>query len=236
MYIILFKLREYRVGDSMKLRKIHIVSDLAHFKKPFSTKTQETYSIPPVSTIIGIMKNLFDENINNYKVGYVFEADRNSFKDIQRIYKEINFNARSENDRYDTKSRKWVTDIAEIHYLVKPKLTIYTDIEDKMQINEPLNLGKTDCLARIVNDEWIDLQNISGEGFNQFTPLEIGNGRPMRITTETKYNGTKGYYDIFRKEVRLSNNFKYDKNYDEDLEQNIFLWKYEGEGAISEYR
>ncbi|MCG8541122.1 MAG: CRISPR-associated protein Cas5, partial [Clostridia bacterium] len=140
---------------------------------------------------------------------------------------------RTNRDRYD-KYGKWITDIAEIHYLVNPKLIIYTDLSDKMDIKETLTFGKTDCLARVVKDEKVELKKFSSQGFNQFTSLDIGSGKPMRITTETKYNGLKGYYDVYRKIVRLSNSFNYDNNYDEALQQNIFLWKYEGEGVVSE--
>lgn len=220
----------------MKIRKIEIISDLAHFKKPYSTKTQNTYSIPPISTVLGIIKNLFGEDKLRFIFGYTFTANENSFKDIQKIYKEVNFNAGKEKERFN-KDGIWVSDIGEIHYLINPKLTIYISLKEKMIISEPLNLGKTDCLARVAHDQYICLEDIEGEGFNQFTPLEIeGIGKPMNLTIETLYNGNKGYYDIYKKHVRLNQSFKYNKHYDKDDNQNIFLWEYKGSGKIDEFR
>ncbi len=219
----------------MKIRKIEIVSDLAHFKKPFATKIHYTYTIPPISTVIGIMQNLFNDEINNFIFGYLFEADPNIFKDINKVYKEVNFNIKNDADRYNSNG-EWVSDIAEIHYLVNPKLTIYTSLTNKLEIREPLTLGKTDCLSRVVRDTWLDMKDIYSKGFNQFTALEVGTGKPMRISTLTQYNESKGYYEIYKKQVRLSDSFKHNKNYDEEVDQCIFLWKYEGGGSISEYR
>lgn len=219
----------------MKIRKIEINSDLAHFKKPFATKAQYTYKIPPISTVIGILKNLFSEDISNFVFGYTFNSGEKIFKDIHKIYKEVNFNVKLENDRYD--NGIWVSDIAEVHYLVDPTLIIYTNLRDKMLIHHPLNLGKTDCLARVLKDEYIDLIDIDGEGFEQFTTLDIeAVGQPINLSVETVYNGRKGYYDIFKKHVRLTESFKYDKYYDEEAKQNIFLWKYKQRGEMSEFR
>lgn len=219
----------------MKLRKLEIVSNFAHFKKPFATKQQFTYSVPPISTVIGIMQNLFNEDINNFILGFTFKYSE-IFKDIQRIYKEVNFNTRKDSERYN-KNGIWTSDVCEIDYLVDSKLIIYTNIKDDLNINECLNLGKTDCLAKVLNDRVIELNKINGVGHNQWTESYVkGSGFPERIAVETKYNGKKGYYDIYTKLVKLNNDFCFDGYYDDEQEEMIYLWYYRKNGEISEFK
>ncbi|AKN31465.1 CRISPR-associated protein Cas5 [Clostridium carboxidivorans P7] len=216
----------------MELRKIEIVSDFAHFKKPFATKQQFTYTIPPISTVIGIIQNLFHEGISDFVFGFTFKYDE-IFKDIQKIYKEVNFNTRKERERYN-KNGVWTSDVCEIHYLVNSKLVIYTDIEDELKINECLNLGKTDCLARILSDKVVELSRRYGVGYGQWTEPNVqGNGFPERIAVETKYNGKKGYYDIYTKLVKLNDEFSYEGYNDDEM---IYLWQYSKRGEISEFK
>lgn len=218
-------------GEKMKLRKIEIISELAHFKKPYATKQQATYESPPVSAVVGMQKNLFNKTISNFIFGYTFEFD-GIFKDLQRVYKEVNFNTKSENDRFS--KGIWTSDVCEIHYLVNPRLTIYTSIQDKMEINECLNLGKTDCLARVVKDEVIELRKQKNAGYNQWTEThDDGDGFPERIAVETKYNGSKGYYDIYTKLLKLNKEFTCEGYYDEQKQQIIYLWQYEKEGNVN---
>lgn len=215
----------------MELTKIEIMSDKAHFKIPMGGKLQRTYQIPPVSTCIGIMQNLFNENIDNFIFGFTFSADEEIFKDIQKIYKEVNLNVKTA-----TSSDRFVTDVCEVHYLINPKLIIYTNLsKDQLQINDCLVLGKTDCLAKINSIKTIELINKSGYGHNQWTDINIGQGKIERIATETKYNGSKGIYNIWTKLLRQNEEFEFDKYYDEEEKQNIYLWKYEGEGNIKCY-
>ena len=56
----------------MKGTKITIVSTMAHFKNSRSGVLQQTYKIPPVSTVVGILKNIYGENIENFIFGYNF--------------------------------------------------------------------------------------------------------------------------------------------------------------------
>lgn len=217
----------------MRLRKIKIVADLAHFKKPFATKYHFTYEIPPISTVVGIIQNLFSENIDDFVFGCIFEQD-GIFKDLQRIWKEVNLKTNFKGERY--KNDMWKSDVCEIDYLINPKLIIYTDIEEKINISECLNLGKTDCLAKVVSDEIIELECTEGNGYNQWTSIDVkGNNLPERISIETKYNSKKGYYDIYTKLIRLNSNFRIKGYYDEEEDQIIYLWKRKQVGEINEF-
>lgn len=217
----------------MEIRKIKITADFAHFKKPFATKQQFTYDIPPISTVIGILQNLFNKEIKEFIFGYTFEGD-GIYKDLQRIYKEINLKTKRFGERYNNNT--WNSDVCEVHYLINPTLVIYTNIQGEFQVNECLNLGKTDCLARLRSDK-VNLVKIKGIGYNQWTEANLeGDGFPERISIETKYNGTKGYYDIYTKLVKLNKEFEYDGYYDEESDKMIYLWKYNRVGDISEFK
>lgn len=212
----------------MILNKIEIVGDIAHFKIPMHSKIQRTYKIPPISTVVGILKNIYGEEIDDFILGYIIEH-KGTFKDVQTLYKEINPNVKTLKcgDRF-------VTDICPVEYLIEPRLVIYTDIDRKIEFNEPLCLGKTNCLARIVSLDEISIQliNYSAKGYNQYTDINTGDGMIKRINTLTKYNEKKGYYDIYSSMVRENDEFNYDKYYDEYEKQNIFLWKWKKEGVV----
>jgi CRISPR-associated protein Cas5t len=217
----------------MKMRKIEIFADFAHFKKPFATKQQFTHDVPPISTTVGILQNLFSNDIKDFVFGYTFEHS-GIYKDLQRIYKEINIKTQAQGKRY--KNDIWKSDVCEIHYLINPKLTIYTNIQEGLQINECLNLGKTDCLSRVKN-EIATLVKQEGTGYNQWTETRVtGDGFPERVTIETKYNGTKGYYDIYTKLIKLNKEFKYEGYYDEESEKMVYLWKHNEVGDINEFK
>lgn len=215
----------------MLLNKITIIGELAHFKIPYAGKQQRTYRIPPPSTVIGILKNLYGTHINNFIFGYTFTADDNLFKDIQKIYKEINLNVISESGRYN--GQKWNSDVCEIQYLCNPVLTIYTDINDELIVEECLNLGKTDCLATIKQVDKVELVDIEGEGFYQWTTLDVGDGIIERVSMETVYNGQKGIYDVYSAPLRFNKSFKLAKHHDKDQGQSVFLWHHEKEGVLS---
>lgn len=222
------------IKSLIKLTKIVIECEKAHFKIPMGSKVQRTYSIPPISTNIGIMQNLFNKDIDNFTCGFTFSANEEIFKDIQNIYKEVNLNVYTPAKRYD--NNKWTSDICEIHYLINPRLVIYTDLpKDQIKINDCLVLGKTDCLAKVISIKTVKLINKIGYGYNQWTDLNVGQGTINRIATETKYNGEKGIYDIWTKLLRQNEEFEYDKYYDEEEEQNICLWKYNKESEDKIY-
>lgn len=212
----------------MILNKIEIIGDIAHFKIPMHSKIQRTYEIPPISTIVGILKNIYGEEIDDFTLGYVIYHN-GTFKDLQTIYKEINPNVKTLTD-----SDRFQTDVCPIEYLINPKLIIYTDINKNIEFNEPLCLGKTNCLAKVLSLSEIKVNLIDKEaiGYNQYTDINIGDGMIKRINTLTEYNEKKGYYDIYSSMVRENNEFEYNKYYDEDEKQNIFLWNWKKGGVI----
>lgn len=206
----------------MILNKIEIIGDMAHFKIPMHSKIQRTYEIPPISTVVGILKNIYGEEIDDFILGYVIYHD-GTFKDLQTIYKEINPNVKTLTD-----SDRFQTDVCPIEYLINPKLIIYTNIDKNIEFNEPLCLGKTNCLAKVLSLSEIEVNLIDKKaiGYNQYTDINIGDGMIKRINTLTEYNEKKGYYDIYSSMVRENDEFEYGKYYDEDEQQNIFLWKW----------
>lgn len=212
----------------MELKKITCVSNLAHFKIPITSKVQRTYNIPHISTVSGIIKNIYGEDINNFILGYRMEH-KGIHKEIARVYKDVNTRVKSR-----TCSERFQTDIITIEYLIKPKLTIYTNLSRKFQLNDVLNLGKTDCLATMVTED-VKLTKNYGKGFNQYTSLNTGEGMIRRINTQTKYNVEKGYYEYKGALVRENREFEYEGYFDEDVEQSIFLWKW-NEGEIHEFK
>lgn len=212
----------------MILNKIEIVGDMAHFKIPMHSKIQKTYKIPTISTVVGILKNIYGEEIDNFILGYFIEH-KGTFEDVQTLYKEINPNVKTliSPDRF-------TTDICPVEYLIQPRLVIYTDIDQSIEFKEPLCLGKANCLARVVSLDEISIQLVeyNGKGYNQYTAINVGDGMIKRINTLTKYNDQKGYYDIYSSMVRENDEFNYDKYYDEEEQQNIFLWKWKKEGIV----
>lgn len=210
----------------MKFNKVIITSEKAHFKNGTNGKNQNTFKTPPISTVVGILKNVYGQDINNFIFGYTFEYDT-VFKDAITIYKEINPNVKSL-----TCKERFTTDICFIEYLVNPVLTIYSNIDTKPIITDILNLGKTDCLAKAdFSKEKVEIISKDTTGYNQWTPINIGNGKIQRINLETRYNPKKGYYDYYTKQLRLNKEFK--SNYCiTDSKEGIQLWKYEGIGDI----
>ncbi|WP_332964737.1 CRISPR-associated protein Cas5 [Clostridioides difficile] len=211
----------------MILNKIEIIGDMAHFKIPMHSKIQRTYEIPPISTVVGILKNIYGEEIDDFILGYVIYHD-GTFKDLQTIYKEINPNVKTLTD-----SDRFQTDVCPIEYLINPKLIIYTNIDKNIEFNEPLCLGKTNCLAKVLSLSEIEVNLIDKKaiGYNQYTDINIGDGMIKRINTLTEYNEKKGYYDIYSSMVRENDEFEYGKYYDEDEQQNIFFMEMEKRGS-----
>ena len=115
-----------------------------------------------------------------------------------------------------------------MEYLYRVELTIYTDISKDVSMKDVLVLGKSNCLATLYEIKEIELSDEDGFGYNQYTQREIGDGQIRRINTLTKFNEHKDMYDIKSEIVRENLEFEYDKNYDKELEQNIYLWKWKG--------
>lgn len=214
----------------MYLNKIIIKSDFAHFKVPYSSKIQKTFLSPQPSTIIGILKTVYNENIADFIFGYTIEASEEIFRDLQKIYKEVNINAgKNEKDKY--KNNKWITDPCEIEYLNDVTLTIYADLKEDVSLKEVLVLGKTDCLAKIISIDKVDIKDYKNIAFNQYSELGDGDGIISAVTIETKYNEDKGIFDIFTMPMRYNKTI-ITNYYDEEADTNLYLYKYKGVGDI----
>lgn len=210
----------------IKLNEIILTADLAHFKNSTNGKNQDTFDNPPPSTIIGMLKNIYGEDIKDFVFGYICEFE-DKFKDVATIYKEIKAEVAPRNKRFKT-------DICFVEYLVNPKITIYTNINKEPIIDNILNLGKTNCLAKCVFNK-VTIIKDKGVGYNQWTPINIGCGVIKRINKETIYNSTKGFYDYYTTLARFNNEFESDYTIEESNE-GIFLWEYKGVGDVRCYQ
>lgn len=214
----------------MRFNKIEIIGELAHFKNSMSGKNQNTYPSPPISTVVGILKRIYGEDIDNFVFGYTFECNEERFKDVMKVYKELNAN------QYTfANSKRFRTDIVFPEYLINPKLTVYTTIDKEMDISNILNLGDTNCLAKCSPSKKININNQATIGFNQWTDFDTGDGLIRTINKETQYNKRKGWYDQYTMKARFNEDFNC--NYAiEDTNEGVFLWKYEGMGDVKCYQ
>lgn len=202
----------------MNLRRIKITAPIAHFKIPYGSKNQYTYTIPPPSTINGMLRVLFGEEINDYIFGYTFEfsAIFNDGFTLYKHHKELKENKKGLTSDYCIRE-----------YLYDCKLYIYTDIKKDLFFKTTLTMGRSNCLARLhMNFSPIKLINKTGICKNQFSPKEIGSGQIYSVTTNSKFNHLIKSFDSKVKLLRLNKQFKYDKYHDEEREQNIFLWSF----------
>lgn len=213
------------------MKKITITSKQAHFKIPYATKYQKTYRIPPVSTIIGILKVIFDENIDDFVFGYTFSYD-SIYEDTMMVYKT---NIKGIKENSFTSKNNSVTDVVIRQYLYDCILNIYTNIDKPIKMNYCLNMGRANCLARVhfpFNE--VKLIDRLGTGYNQYTPISIGKGIIKPITYFSEYDKKTQSFNTKTKNLRLNKEFEYDKNFDTEEEQNIFLWHFRG-GEIYEF-
>ncbi|MFR5263710.1 CRISPR-associated protein Cas5 [Clostridium sp.] len=211
------------------MKKIVIVGDRAHFKIPNSSKNQLTFNIPPISTVVGILQNIFGTTINNFMLGYKIEY-KSKEREVLTIYKEVNSN---DGVRKLTDSDRFTKDIIYVENLIDVRLVIYTDIENKIEFKEPLVLGKAGYLGKLIIEHNYKLVDKQGTAYNQYTPLDLGSGRIRRINTLTQYNPQKGYYDYWTMLVRESKELTYDKFFDENEGENIVMWQWkDGEASV----
>lgn len=211
------------------MKKIVIVGDRAHFKIPNSSKSQLTFDIPPISTVVGILQNIFGTTINNFMFGYKLEY-KSKEREVLTIYKEVNSN---DGVRKLTDGDRFTKDIIYVENLIDVRLVIYTDIENEIEFKEPIVLGKAGYLGKLTIEHNYKLVDKQGNAYNQYTPLDLGSGRVRRINTLTQYNPQKGYYDYWTMLVRENKELAYDKFFDEDEGENIVMWKWkDGEASV----
>lgn len=209
----------------MILNRITIKSQLAHFKIPATGKIQQTYIIPAISTVVGILKNIYGDEIDDFKLGY-FIKHKGKHRDLMTIYKEFNINEKSHTDK-----DRFMTDTCVVEYLRDVELVVYTSINKNILLKDTLVLGKTNCLATITDIREVELVKFNGYGYYQYTDKSIGEGQIRRINTITKYNEDTDTYDIKTDTFRESIEFEYDKNYDDEYEQNVYIWNWKNGGV-----
>lgn len=212
----------------MEVNKLILTSTMAHYKNSMNGKNQNTYTIPPLSSIIGTLKNIYGDNINNFIFGYTVDYTRLE-KQIETIYKEVNTNVKTL-----TCSERFTSDICNIEYMINPIITIYHNINSEVRINNTLNLGKTNCLAKCTFEKSNIIQ-FQSMGYNQWCPKNVGQGIIQRINKETIYNTKKGVYDYYTELFRRNTEFTAEYTI-EDTQEGIQLWNYHGEGKIECYQ
>ncbi|MGM8331740.1 CRISPR-associated protein Cas5 [Clostridium perfringens] len=202
----------------MKGIKITIISDMAHFKSSLNSAYQTSYKIPPISTVVGILKNIFGEEIQNIKFGYSFEYIDSNF----HICTHKKVNAKFEKDKNDT-----VVTNNLLEYLESAVLRIYIIDGDSLEIKfkDILNLGKTDCLG-FAEFEEIEIEKTESVAYNIYTEMMDGDGVITKITSETNFNIDLGRYMYNYKMVRLNEEVlcKYSCE-----EEGIYFWEYNKE-------
>lgn len=223
----------------MKGTKLTIVADMAHFKNSRSAVLQQTYKIPPISTVIGILKNVYGENIEDFIFGYNFTYSSSQYE-ISTLYKELNMSVEKENKKgkrdykfNENSEERFITFPSQIEFLINPKLEIIViGLQNNYIMNTVLNLGKTNCLAKIKTED-IEIYSENSMSYNVLTDFQDGIGRIERQNIETVYNEDKGYFDYYTKLVRTNNEHECKYSYDES---GIYLWKYNKVGDIECYK
>lgn len=222
--------------SALEVYKIKIVGLLAHFKVPLHSKVQKTYSIPSISSIVGIIKEIYDIDLEkeNFIFGYTIKHEGIT-REFTKVYKEFNCRKLKLTD-----SERFKGDNIYLENLINPELIIYVDMNKEIKLKEPIVLGKTNYLAKIINMhkgyfEKVKLIDKCGIGYNQLTALNIGTGMIERRNVLTKFKKEICAYDYITKLFRVNDEFEYDKFYDEKEKQNIFLWKWE-RGMLNEFR
>ena len=139
----------------MKIKKIILTSPSGHFGEVLGRDNRFTQDIPPPSTIIGILKVLYGQDIDHFTFGYTFESQGKYLDDIT-LYKH--------NNRGTFKKKgNIVTDCRIIENHSECKLIIYTDISKDISVNYPICMGKSGNPARIhfpINDIDLDRKSV----------------------------------------------------------------------------
>lgn len=214
------------------MKKIRITSKSGHFKIPYASKYQKSYDSPPISTVVGMLMVLFGEEIDDFIFGYTFDYEH-KYKDAMTMNK-IDINKINEVGDFSPVNDK-VVDSGIREYLHDCVLTIYTDIDLPIKMEYCLTMGRSNNLARVhFPFKEIKLLNKAGKGYSQYTDKNIGKGKISAISIFSKYNKLSQSFDTNIKHLRFNEEFDYDKNYDDEAEENIFLWKFK-DGEIIEF-
>ena len=194
------------------MKRITIKSNLAHFKVPLTSKKMTCYPVPPPSTVLGMLKVIYGrEDINNFSFGYTIEH-KGKHTDVMTLHKV----------------GKNITDCVMVEYLINPTLTIYTDITEDEKIKYCLTMGRSNCLAKIIDIAEVELQDIEGTIKNQWlAPTVKGlTGKIQTVTTNTLYRKDLNRHENDVLPLRLITEGTYQKNHDAEREQNIYMFKF----------
>lgn len=210
------------------MKRLRITSQTGHFGEVLGIDDRVTHNTPPPSTVFGILKVLFGEEIENeeFTFGYTFNSALKYLDDLT-IYKHTD-----KGYHRRTKESPVTSDCRSIENHYDCELIIYTSLDKDLKMEYALCMGKSGNPARLrLPIEEIELQDIEGKGYNQYTPFSVGTGKIKNITLLTKYNRVYNSYDSISALLRLNKEFDYDKNYDSELEHNIILWEYRKGGV-----
>lgn len=208
----------------MQLKKFKITSHTGHFGKFLGYDDRFTYPVPPPSTIIGILQTLYNRQIDNFKFGYLFKSDL-IFKDDMTII------ARSR----DGNVTKKIHAPYFIEYHFNCELIIYTDLDEELLMKYILCMGRAGNVARLhLPIQEVELLDKKWQGFNQFTNMDIGEGRIEPMNLKSEFNTQLDSYDHQVGKLRFNKVFNYDKFYDEEEKQNIYMWQMKN-GKVSVY-
>lgn len=213
----------------MKAIKITITSDRGHFKKYRSAGLQQTYRIPPVSSVKGMLETIYGEDIDNFIFGYNMTFDDTEYE-VSSIHKEVNVEVLNNSE---IKKELGKSNPCNIEYLIKPNLeVIVININKEIEMKNVLNMGKTNCLAKAVFSE-VEIKKEKTIQENVLTDFKDGYGVVERMNIETKYNVKKGCYDYFTKLFRLNDEYECNYTYEE---KGVYLWEYKKVGDIQCYK
>ena len=203
----------------MNIKKIKIESVTGHFGQVLGYDDRFTYEMPPPSTVIGILRVLFGDDIDNFKFGYLFESETKFIDDIL-IHKR-----KHDGNRFK-KGINFVSDVRSMECLYNCGLIIYTDINRELVVNYILSMGRSNNPAKLVFPiKEIELIDKDGFGFNQYTPEDIGRGRIFFVNMLSRFNSAYDSYDNQIAHLRFNEKFKYNKTFDPEEKQNIFIWQ-----------
>lgn len=213
--------------SDMKLNKVVLTAPSGHFGQTLGRDNRYTHDTPPPSTIVGILRVLYGEDIDNFVFGYMFQSE-GKYLDDTTIYKHTT-------EGSNKVKGEIVTDCKVVEYHTGCRLVIYTDISSELSVKYPICMGKSGNPARIhLPIESIELAEFNYKGFNQYTPKNIGRGVINPTNLVTKYDPTMEVYEQQVAHLRFNREFNYDKNYDATEKQNVFLWKM-NEGEVEAY-
>ncbi len=217
----------------MQLQIIEIESETAHFKVPYSTKIMKTFELPPPSTVIGMLKVIFGERIDDFIFGYYFERET-KFQDAITIHKApFKFN-KSTGTKEILKNKIGTSDICVKEYLANCRLYIYTNLDSDIVMEYGLCMGRSSCPARLrLPFKETELNKQTTVLNNQFIP-KTGKGRIRPITVTTKYNPALQSFESQIMYLQEARNAKTEAFYDATNNRSVHLWGYR-EGEVYVY-